>query len=198
MQTRAMRLAIVIGLMASGTGLAQAGSLTYDISGQFGADQFGTSGLAGGSFVGSFSATNLPSTGGQVNLDGFDVALKNSQGETLNELTPGSYTGFIIGNVANNGFDGLYFTLTSSPTSSFLELFFATPFNGAGSVLPNPGLGTYSGAFVTSGQSIAFAQVASGSSVLAGSVPEPSSFTLALLGLLFGLGYYRRRCRLIP
>jgi hypothetical protein len=146
-----MRLAILVGLVAGATGLAEAGSLTYDISGRFGADQFGSTGLAAGSFVGSFSATNLPAlTGEQLFLNGFDVALKDSQGQTLLELTPGSYTGFVFGSPGNNDFDGLYFQLTSNPQSSFLELFFATPFDGVGSVLPNPGLGTYSGAFVTS------------------------------------------------
>ena len=203
MQTMATRLAILVGLVAGATGLAEAGSVAYDISWQFGPDLMDSTGpLAGGSFQGTFSATGLPvPSGSGVSVDSFDIVLRNSQGQPLYELTNTSFAGQLLGDPYSVGVAILNFELQSNPLSLALDLDFAAPFNGVGSVIPHtelsPNHNLYSAVILQTGPDTSeFASVSSGTSVLAatGAVPEPSSLMLLGIGgfLLLALVLRRR------
>ena len=183
-----------------GTGRS-AGAGSYSVSGAFGIDLMGTTGLAGGSFSGTYSATGLPVSGSPIFLDSFDVNFYTAQGAlfgTLSSLDVNESSGLIrtvtlagIGTVDNLVIED-YAALQGKGLA--LGLDFASPFDGVGDVIPfSPPLTRLSAVGVTdiaSPPSFNYVAVVSGASV-----PEPSSLVLWLVGAMGGFGYvwHRRR-----
>jgi hypothetical protein len=165
----------------------------FAVSGTFGPDTQGVSGLAGGSYDGTFSVHGLPaSNGGSITLDSFTLNLKDAGGTTVETLTnTAGDLGGVYGNFNFSGLDELLFI--KSGGGSGLELGFAMPFNGAGSIIGDRSLG-----FVYNGPSLTLVDVASGSSRVR-SVPEPSSLWLSgsAVALCHVFGRRRGKAKLV-
>lgn len=157
------------------------------IAGQFGSDFQGVSGLAGGSFSGTFEVFGLPAQPGPGNnlfLSNINVDLRNSQGQLVTTL---SFAGILSANTRST----LGIDVVGIAEGSFgLQLDFAAPYLGNGSIIPTD-LALYNGfasELTTSGGK---AEIISG----AAAAPEPRSLSLLGLGALGLLGIRWRRMR---
>ena len=191
----AMLAFLILGTEQSG----EAGS--YSLSGAFGSDVSGTTGLAGGSFSGTFSVTGLPANGNVLVLDGFDVGFYTAQGTlfgTLSSLDVNDSLGEVrtvtlpgIGTVDNLVMQD-YAALQGQGLG--LSLDFASPFNGVGALipfsLPLTRISAVGATDIAAGPPFNEVAVISGASV-----PEPSSFLLGVIGTIgaFGCVWQRRR-----
>lgn len=163
---------IVAGFaMLASVGSASASAAEFNLSGTFApTDADGTTGLAGGSFNGTFSYSGgaVP-TDSVNNLSSFSINLLNASNtvvDTFNSNTNGD-VGEIAGNPSNSGSDLLFFTTFDNDT--FLELAFPIGFQGVGNLTTN---NTFVIAFLSNP---GFIYVTSASSTLISqSVPEPS------------------------
>ncbi len=176
---------------------ADAGS--YLVSGEFGNDVSGTTGLAGGSFSGTFSVTGLPVSGSPLFLDSFDVDFYTAAGAlfgTLSSLDVNESSGVVrtvslpgVGTVDNLVIED-YAALQGQGLA--LGLNFASPFDGVGDVIPfSAPLTRVSAVGVTdiaTFTSLNYVAVVSGASV-----PEPSSLVLCLIGAMGAFGHAWRR-----
>ncbi len=180
---------------------AEAGS--YSLSGAFGSDVSGTTGLAGGSFSGTFSVTGLPANGNVLFLDSFDVSFYTAQGSlfgTLSSLDVNESEG-LVRTVTLPG-TGIVDNLVMEDDAALqgqglvLSLDFASPFNGVGAVIPfSLPLTRISAVGVTDvAAGPPFNEVA----VISGaSVPEPSSLLLGVIGTIVAFGCVWQ-CRRMP
>jgi hypothetical protein len=175
---------------------------TFSVAGAFGSDLNGTTtGLAGGTFSGTYSVTGLPASGSSfIFLDSFDVSFYTSGGAlfgTLSSLDLNESTGLVrtvnlpgVGTVDNLVLED-YAALNANGLA--LSLNFASPFDGVGAVIPySSPLTRISAVGVTDIATGTFNDVA----VVSGaSVPEPSTVDLCLIAAMSGFGYDRCRRR---
>jgi PEP-CTERM motif len=156
----------------------------YNVTGTFGYDFQGDTGLAGGSFTVSMDIVE-PINGDFVN---FTVSTFDSMGALV--FTYSSPTG-AAGEITDEGAAGVYLDLGEPGGGPGLNLGFAPGFTGVGPVLPF-GSNPLSSAYYISSDD--FVTITGGYS--SASVPEPSSLILAGTSALAGLGLWsRRRCR---
>ncbi len=194
-------LCAVIPFLIVGTERSvEAGS--YAVSGHFGSDVVGTTGLAGGSFSGTFSVTGLPASGSIIFLDSFDVNFYTAQGAlfgTISSLDLDESSGLVrtadlpgVGVVDNLAMED-YAALQGEGLA--LGLNFASPFDGVGDVIPfSSPLTRISAVGVTD---IAYPPSSNYVAVVSGaSVPEPSAIVLCLMGAIGGFHHVRRRRRM--
>lgn len=164
---------IVAGFaMLASVGSASASAAEFNLSGTFApTDADGTTGLAGGSFNGTYSYSGGAVPSGGVNvLSSFSINLLNASNtvvDTFNSNTNGDL-GEIAGNPSNSGSDLLFFTTFDNDT--FLELAFPIGFQGVGNLTTN---NTFVIAFLSNP---GFIYVTSASSTpVPQAVPEPST-----------------------
>jgi hypothetical protein len=171
-----------IGIM---TGSAEAG--LFMVSGQLGTDTGAVTGLAGGSFDGTYSVTGLPApSGGFTYFDSFDLDIRNSSGQIVYALTSaGSDIGGIYGDHAGSGRDLMDFFVAGGNLPN-LQLAFTRPFDGIGQAIPtDPSTSGSMSLLLTPAGNV---NVISGaSSLFTSAVPEPSSFVLSGAAVLAAL-----------
>jgi hypothetical protein len=179
---RVLSLALVsFAVLAAGA--AAKADLVVNVTGQFGDDLLGATGLAGGSFTATFAVPDPPGLPapayGFAYFDSYSVSLYDSHGTLVSSFgtVPGG------GGVADV-YSILDVAVFQSASGAVLDLDFAAPFNGTGAVIPfNSALGPYA-SFYGDGNSNAV-EVASGQAAPAAAVPEPSSLAIvAVTGLL--------------
>jgi hypothetical protein len=147
--------------------------INYSVSGQFGADftGFPTTGLAFGSFSGTFTTT-LPSSTFET-FASFDVKIFNASGALVTEIS--SATASDSGQYIPDFMSRDFIQFGHADGSYGLQLDFALNFNGNGPIIP-----TDTFQFSTFGStSNSFVTITSGLV----SVPEPLSLTLFGLGI---------------
>jgi hypothetical protein len=186
---RVLSLAIVAGvILLCGGGQVKADPV-YDVSGTFGGDAVGTTGLAGGSFTVTYEVGGLPvGPGTAVSFDSDSVSLYNSTHSLVYRFGSTGSNNSFLANIG--GFLQLANFFDPNSTAD-LTLTFTPSFAGTGSVIPTSqgffGLNSIYGdpdgneVSIVSGQSVA--------------VPEPSSLIVAMTGsaLLCGGLIVRRR-----
>jgi hypothetical protein len=200
MQRNAFRIGLsvaVLGIVLGATGRAEAGPVTYDISGSFGNDILGSTGLAGGSFSGSFTTSGLPVTPGHTaSFSAYDIDVYDSHHSLVLELKSTDLNSSeIIGlNTGSKRTELLFDRLAVGKPNVFaMEIYFPTPFNGNGSLVPYNFFNLQSSQFQVASLfgHTGFGRITSGQAFAA--TPEPSTLALGLVGVLGGLGYVWRR-----
>jgi hypothetical protein len=183
-------------LVFLGQARVEAGS-TYEVSGTFGANLIGNTGLSDGSFTATFEvATPLPlATGGSEAFESYSVSLYNSS--SILESTFGSTSPVFLAGIANvltfgGRIDVATFVDPTSPGSLVLD--FSSGFNGTGAVIPFELIYVPRASAFTEGSlfDLKSVRVASGQSQ---AVPEPSSIITGGIGILMLIGVYARRQR---
>ena len=193
MRCAIQRFGLALAMIGFLAGSVDAGSFTF--SGQLGTDTGAVTGLAGGSFDGTYSVTGLPVPSGSFSyFDSFNLDIKNSSGQIVYSLTSASDIGGIYGDFVGSGRDLMEFEPGGGGYPN-LQLAFTTPFNGDGTAIPTDQRAddSISILFVSAGRGV---NVASGvSSPFVSSVPEPSSLTLTGIAGVAGLAvqHHRRR-----
>ena len=182
-QMRHVLVPALVGFVLLACGTAVKADITYEVTGTFGADINGTTGLAGGSFTATFQvpAGTLPvAANGEVYFDSYSVSLYNSAASLVSSF--GQAVPSTNGGVAdiNSIVDVAFFVDPS--TSGDIHFDFAVPYTGTGLVIPtNLSFGPFASFYVDGNGNLA--SIASGQSVAA--VPEPSSAVIAaVMGLL--------------
>jgi PEP-CTERM motif len=184
----AMMVCLTMAIGASGRAEAET---IYQVSGVFGADRSGTTGLANGSFTATYQTDSFPTTPSpQQSFDSFSVSVFNASGtlvDTYGSSTGGS--GFIA---YFNGFTDEFIQLLNSDSSESITFGFVPVFQGTGAIVPT-GTGTLSqdsSRFFNGG----VVSITSGFSSPS-AVPEPSSVALCGIAGVVGLVVARRRKR---
>jgi hypothetical protein len=178
---RSAAMAVLVLLSAT---RAQAGTV-YDVTGTFGPDFQGTTGLANGSFTATVDVAE-PVTG---QLLSYSVSVFAADSSTP-LYTFGDPTG-ADGFIADFGAGGIGVGLEDPIGGAILALNFAPGFTGTGPLLPTDFGSAFPSIYVDpNGNSVL---IAGGMSMAA--VPEPSSLILAGTAALAGLGLYVRRRR---
>jgi hypothetical protein len=178
---------IVTGFaMLATVGSASASATEFNLTGTFAStDLAGTTGLAGGSFNGTYSYSGgaVPATSTEL-LSSFSINLLigNTIVDTFNSNNPGN-SGSIVG---NSGYDQLLL----QNTDTGLQLLFPTNFDGTGSLTTNgsvfysssPSSGPSSGLlFVTSATSSPISQSVPEPSMIAGTIAAGAALMMARL-----------------
>ena len=174
--------------------MAGRADVTYVLSGTLGVDDGGTSGVAGGTFAGTYSVAGLPGPSGTtLTVDAFEVAINNAMGSTVYTISSANAgaSGQIEVNPGGGGID----ILGLSDSAANLQLLFADPFNGTGAAITS-GTSVFTSFF---GESVTSPtgslEVLSATSGLPGAtLPEPSSLATDASSA-GGLGLARRRRR---
>ena len=175
---------VAVALLVSLAGTsAQAGLMTYDITGTFGANTAGDTGLQGGSFTVTFETSSLPVASGDTGaLASYTVSTFNAQGTLV--YSYGDPTGDYGGIIGEGSTTFLYFGDTNPNSAADLNLTFGPGFDGTGSIV----VADYNLYQDYNGDQV---QVAS--AVSSAAVPEPSS--IVLCGIAGAIGLAVAGCR---
>ncbi|MBN3945055.1 MAG: PEP-CTERM sorting domain-containing protein [Nostoc sp. NMS7] len=143
-----MLASIVTGFaMLATVGSGSASALEFNLFGRFApADAFGTTGVANGSFNGTFSYSGgaVPTNG--INyLSSFSINILNASNMVVDTFNSNSNVGIIFGNPINSGSDILNFNFYEKGT--YLQLAFPKGFEGTGNLTKNNHYASYFGGF---------------------------------------------------
>jgi hypothetical protein len=198
--SRRLGLALVaIGTVAFAAGRLEAGSQTYEISGEFGSDLLSSlpTGLAGGSFSGTYTTSSLPVSPGHLgSFTSYNIEIYTSTSSTpVLDLTSGAanLSGILASGVGRKPTELFFDQFPSLGQDGFsMELYFPMSFDGSGVLIPFELSNFQSSQFQVLNLD---GHTGGGTIVSAQSVPEPSSLVLGLLGSLGALGCFWRRYR---
>jgi hypothetical protein len=181
-----LRSAALAALVLFGAARVQADTV-YHVTGTFGPDLRGDSGLTGGSFTATVDVVE-PVTGA---LDSYTVSVFAAGGGTpvYTFSDPTGSDGFIQD--FGSGGIGVFLPDPTNNSDAELLLNFAPGFTGTGPVVPTNLSSQFPSLYIDPNSN--FVSIASGYSTAA--VPEPSSLILAGFAAIGGLGLWARRHR---